>query len=250
MKKNITRKVKQSSLADSSMREEWSIARRHDRERIHSRVKRRAHLRSRCACRCRGTRLECSSPVAPSCSPLARDRSNVPTRDLALQQSCKDEFNRDNNNNCKLSSLLLIFSIRICFVRDFEKKYLHESRHDIRSGPANDEASFRGLAGFRHVFYMTDREPEFAHFHDLLQLKVPAATSFRDQQQIGEEEEMPLLGLHTLKSTTGFKTRDSWFLTLSKLLIFSKIDKCMRKYILILITFQDFPYRGELDWRF
>lgn len=42
------------SPADSSVREEW-IARRRDRERIRPRVKRRAYLRSRCACRCRGT---------------------------------------------------------------------------------------------------------------------------------------------------------------------------------------------------
>jgi len=74
----------------------------------------------------------------------------------------------------------------------------HESGHDICGGPAENEASFRGFAGFRHVLYVTRREPELAHPHGLLQLEVSTAACFRDQQEISEEKEMPLLRLHAL----------------------------------------------------
>lgn len=107
-----------------------------------------------------------------------------------------------------------------------KKVYLHKSGHNVRGGPTNDEAGFHRLAAFRHVFYVTGRKPELTHLHDLLQFKVPAATSFRDQQKIGEEEEMPLLGLHALKSRFYiFDISVKHFLVLSKILSFIKIDK-------------------------
>jgi len=84
---------------------------------------------------------------------------------------------------------------------------LHESGYDVRGGPTEDEASLRGLAGLRHVLYVTRREPELAHSHRLLQLEVAAAASFRDEQQIGKEKEMSLLGLHALKWAKQFRNR-------------------------------------------
>lgn len=78
--------------------------------------------------------------------------------------------------------------------------HLHEGRHDIRSGPPKDEAGLRGLAGLRHILYVTRGEPELAHPNGLLQLKVPATSRLGDQQEIGEEEEVPLLRLHALKN--------------------------------------------------
>jgi len=52
---------------------------------------------------------------------------------------------------------------------------------------------------------VTRREPQLAHSHRLLQLEVAAAASFRDEQQIGKEKEVSLLGLHALKFASNFE---------------------------------------------
>lgn len=80
----------------------------------------------------------------------------------------------------------------------------HESGYDIRGWPAEYETGFRGFASLRYILYVTRSKPNLAHLHCLLQFETSIASSFRDQQEIGKEKEVPFLRLHALKFTASF----------------------------------------------
>lgn len=76
---------------------------------------------------------------------------------------------------------------------------LHEGGDDVCGGPAEDKAGLLRFARLGHVLDVTGCQPQLAHPHGLLQLEVAPASGFRDEQQVGEQEEVSFLRLDALR---------------------------------------------------